>query len=189
MQNNNLIVVYKDELIVNELRKLVENHNRMKRSPGGDISITLWSEKAWKQGKKSEDTDSKVLFIGDIAGTKNLIPLLDIKFNNFGVKYGWAGNRAVLVADVKALKSMKDYTKFCEELQKELTVEEYRKNVPVEWLNEISENLETKLVFPSIYFYKFTKGFWENFEKIKRQQYLYGIDVFYKRDFEDFMEI
>ena len=189
MRNNTLIAVYKDELIVNELRKLVENNNRMKRSQGGNISITTQTEKAWLQDKY-EDTNSKVLFIGDIAGTENLIPVLDVKFNNYGVKYGWAGNRAVLVADAKELKSPKNYMKFCDELQKEISYEEYRKNVPLERFKSMEKPINTlEILVPFVWPLKGVQNILKDIEKVKRQQYLYGLNIFYKRDFENFMEI
>lgn len=196
IENNTLIVVCKDELIVNELHKLVYNYNRMQRDYGDNIgnriTITVWTEEEWLQEKKCGEIDSKVLLIGDITGTENLIPVLDVKFNNYGVKYGWAGNRAVLIADIKALKSTKDYIKFCAELQREITAEEYRENIPVERVKKMTKTSKMLIEIPIpvvglMGIYKNVKGVKEDIKKVKRQQYLYGIDVFYKRDFENFM--
>lgn len=55
----------------------------------------------WLDNKKAGNIQGKILFLGDIKGTDELIPVLDIKFDNYGVKYGFAGNQAVLFADTK----------------------------------------------------------------------------------------
>ena len=57
-----------------------------------------------------------MLLIGDIKGVDKLIPVLDIKFEDCGVKYGWAGNQAVIAIDPKALKKEEDYNAFLEKL-------------------------------------------------------------------------
>ena len=62
------------------------------------------------------ESGAKVLLIGDIKGVDKLIPVLDIKFEDCGVKYGWAGNQAVIAIDPKALKKEEDYNAFLEKL-------------------------------------------------------------------------
>lgn len=115
-----LIVVYKDEMLMNQLKKLVEAKDEAKDDADGvavgtidgSIKIVAWTEKVWNGQKKAGNIDSKVLFLGDIKGMDNLIPVLDIKFDKFGVKYGWAGNQAVLFIDPKVLKKKEDYLAF-----------------------------------------------------------------------------
>lgn len=122
-----LIVVYKDELLMNQLKKLVEaNDDKDGVTVGttdGTIKIVAWTEKVWNGQKKAGNIDSKVLFLGNIKGMDKLIPVLDIKFDEHGVKYGWAGNQAVLFIDPKALKKKEDYLAFVAKLN-ELPVPE-----------------------------------------------------------------
>lgn len=57
-----------------------------------------------------------MLFLGDVKGTDKLIPVVDVKFDEYGVKFGWTGNQAVLYTDLKAVSSKEDYRKFMKKL-------------------------------------------------------------------------
>ena len=75
-----LIVVYKDEMLMNQLKKLVETNDD---SESGDIvgttddsiNIVSWTEKVWLGNKKAGNIKDKVLFLGEIEGTDKLIPV------------------------------------------------------------------------------------------------------------------
>lgn len=116
-----LIVVYKDEMLMNQLKKLVETNDD---SESGDvvgttddsINIVSWTEKVWLGNKKAGNIKDKVLFLGDIKGTDKLIPVIDVVFDNCGVKFGWAGNQAILYSDIKALSDRTAYISFLEKL-------------------------------------------------------------------------
>ncbi len=111
-----LIVVYKDELLVNQLRKMVETRddteNEVVGTTDDSINIVSWDEKVWLANKKAGNLQGKILFIGDVKGTDKLTPIVDVKFNEFGVSYGWAGNQAVIFADTKVLTTREDYEAF-----------------------------------------------------------------------------
>lgn len=115
-----LIVVYKDELLMNQLKKMVETHDDDAQGINGtrddSISIVSWTEKVWLGNKKAGNIQGKILFLGDIKGTDKLIPVIDVKFDECGVKFGWAGNQAVVYADPKALTTRKDYDVFLKKL-------------------------------------------------------------------------
>lgn len=116
-----LIVVYKDEMFVNQLRKLVEtNDDASDGQPVGtrddSINIVAWTEKVWLENKKAGNIKDKVLFLGDIKGTDKLIPVVDVMFDDCGVKYGWAGNQAVLYADTKTVSDRESYLTFIKKL-------------------------------------------------------------------------
>lgn len=115
-----LIVVYKDEMLMNQLRKMVETHDDNGQDIIGtrddSINIVSWTEKVWMVNKKQGNLKDKILFLGDIKGTDKLIPVIDVKFDEFGVRFGWAGNQAVIYADTKVLTSRRDYDAFLEKL-------------------------------------------------------------------------
>ena len=115
-----LIVVYKDELLMNQLKKMVETHDDTDDSVVGtrddSINIVSWTEKVWMGNKKAGNISGKILFLGDVKGTDKLIPVIDVKFDDSGVKYGWAGNQAVLYVDPKALTNREGYDAFLEKL-------------------------------------------------------------------------
>ena len=117
-----LIVVCKDEMLVNQLRKLVEtkddtDEESVVGTRDGSVKIVAWTEKVWLDQKKAGNIDAKVLLLGDIKGVDKLIPVLDVRFDDCGVKYGWAGNQAVVAVDAKAVKSKEDYEAFLKKLE------------------------------------------------------------------------
>ena len=117
-----LIVVYKDEMLMNQLKKLVEtNDDSEDGAPVGttddSINIVSWTEKVWNGNKKAGNIKGKILFLGDIKGTDKLTPVVDIKFDKYGVKFGWAGNQAILFIDPSVLDSKELYQKFLDELK------------------------------------------------------------------------
>ena len=108
-----LIVVYKDELLMNQLKKMVETHDDKEEHVVGtkddSVSVVSWTEKVWLANKKAGNIQGKILFLGDIKGTDKLIPVIDVKFDKYGVKYGWAGNQAALFVEQKSLIDRKVY--------------------------------------------------------------------------------
>lgn len=119
-----LIVVYKDEMLLNQLKKMVESNDdvdieKAVGATGNPINIVAWSEKVWLGNKKAGNINSKVLFLGEISGSDKLIPVIDIKYDEYGVKFGWAGNQAILYAEPKELASNEKYLEFAHELVKE----------------------------------------------------------------------
>ena len=111
----NLIVVYKDELVFNLMRKLIQTNDDTKEKIIGtkdnSISLISYDKTAWKKVEK-ERLQNKTLYLGEMKEIKNLIPVLDIKFNRSGVKYGWAGTQAVLYADPSEIKTPEEYNDF-----------------------------------------------------------------------------
>ncbi len=113
-----LIVVYKDELLLNQLKKMVETDDDTEEGVVGTkddtINIVSWTEDVWLSNKKQGTTKGKILFLGNVKGTENLIPVIDVMFDKYGVKFGWAGDQAIVYADPNALISRKDYDVFLE---------------------------------------------------------------------------
>ena len=127
-----LIVVYKDELLMNQLKKMVETHgdndNEVVGTKDDSINIVSWTEKVGLGNRKAGNIQGKILFLGDIKGTDKLIPVLDVKFDDCGVKYGWAGNQAVVFADPKLLTDRKSYDEFLSKLS-DLPVPDFLKTM------------------------------------------------------------
>ena len=116
-----LIVVYKDEILANQIKKLIETKDDKDGAVTGtrdnSINVVTWTEKVWLANKKAGNITSKVLFLGDIKGVDSLIPVLDLKFEKHGVRYGWAGNQAVVYARPNEIKTIENYYTFHKELK------------------------------------------------------------------------
>lgn len=111
-----LIIVYKDEMLANQMKKLIETKDDADGSVIGtrdkSINVVAWTEKVWLANKKAGNITSKVLFLGDIKGVDALIPVIDVKFEKHGVRYGWAGNQAVIYVKPSEIKSIESYAEF-----------------------------------------------------------------------------
>ncbi len=115
-----LIIVYKDALLMNQLKKLIETSDdeegKVIGTKDDSIEIISWTEKVWMSHKKAGNIKGKILFLGEIKGNDDLIPVLDMELDEDGVKYGRAGDQAILWADPKALTNRESYDAFLEKL-------------------------------------------------------------------------
>lgn len=71
-ETKSLIVVYKNEMLLNELRKLIDTDDADEGVVGvRDVSVKIvsWNEKMWLGQKKNGTINNKVLFIGYIKNT------------------------------------------------------------------------------------------------------------------------
>ncbi len=153
-----LIVVYKDEMLMNQLKKLVETHDtvnsdRVSGTVREPFNIVAWTEKVWLGNKKAGNIKDKVLFLGDIKGTDKLIPVIDVVFDNYGVKYGWAGNQAILYSESKALNDREAYISFLNTIA-ELPIPEMIKkpqNIKIEAVHDKNEetDIQTEALIPA----------------------------------------
>lgn len=197
-ETQTLIVVCNDELLLNQLRKRVETNdddqriNQIVGTKDGTVAIVAWDEKMWLEQKKTGDISGKLLFIGKVKGTENLLPLIDIKFQKYGVKYGWSGNQAIIYADSKELKKKENYTKFLAELSGGVSEELTKKKKKVGW------NVRTVAKGAGFLFAPWLAGLaiggWllkdvhDDAVMVSRQQYIYGINHLYEHHLNEFLK-
>ncbi len=208
-----LIVVYKDELLANQIKKLVETNddngtNEVVGTRDNSIKIVSWNEKTWLSNKRAGNIDSKVLFIGNIKGVDKLIPVIDVKFYKYGVKYGWAGKQAVIYIDDKELSDTESYSEFLKAIE-DLPIPDSIKNAnepldtkimdkafnKVKVANKIKNEKLSKFFNKSVEFaekasndvaYK-THEVFKDTPMVKKQMLFYGILNLYNNDLETFM--
>ena len=192
-----LIVVCQDEILTNQLRKLVETSDdvdgKVVGTRDGSVKIVAWTEKVWLDQKKAGNIDSKVLFIDNIKDTDKLRPILDIKFNECGVQYGWAGNQAAIFVDPDALKNESAYNEFVEKLNA-LPVPEVIKNKQTTTSDTRKKfglaGIGTFLLGPigTVGAYLLASKF-EDKKAVKNQMFFYGIINLYNNHLEEFMQL
>lgn len=200
MEPKTLIVVYKDELLANQLKKLIEtkddtNENSVVGTKDGSVQIVAWTEKVWLEQKKTGNITAKVLFLGDIKGTDKLLPVIDVKFDQYGVRYGWAGNQAILVANPKTMKTRDDYASFIAdlgELPAPASIKEAIKateNHKITVKNEEGK-LDVKGMFVAIgaNMADTAKDTFSNKKALMQQMLIYGVINLYNNDLEAFIQ-
>jgi len=201
-----LLVVYKekDEMILNQLKKLVDtkddgDEGAIVGTEDGTVKIVSWDEKLWLQNKKAGNTGDladKILFIGDIKGTEKLAPVVSVKFDKFGVSYGFAGNQALLMIDTKKLSKREDYEAFLAELTEttDLAIgKQDKKNKPGEkkqWLKlgVVATLTAAVPVLGGIASGVIYKDLFDDAKLVRSQMLIYGITKLYINDLDDFMK-
>ena len=117
-----LIVVYKDEMAMNQFKKIVENKKLDCDTQIDDIpesiNIVSWDQKTWLANKTAGNIKDKVLFLGDIKGADELLPVIDVLYSENGIKFGNAGSQAILYADLNYMSDEAKYNEFLDELLK-----------------------------------------------------------------------
>ena len=116
-EKKKLVVVYeeKDELAFNLLKKLIETddddkeNNVIVGSEDGTITVIGWTEKVYLDNKKKGNISNKIIFLDDVKGVGNIAPIMDKKFDKFGISYGFAGNQAVISINERQIGDAQTY--------------------------------------------------------------------------------
>ncbi len=185
-----LIVVYKDELLVNLLKKLIETDDDVDEEnivgvKDGSVRIVSWTEKVWLDQKKAGNINNKILILGKVKGWDKLVPILDVKFEKFGIKYGWAGNQALLISEAGLLDDKNEYNLFLDELNKYNIPQSIKSDKVV-----IVEEPTKDTVFSKVGGFlkkKIVEPISPEKKKILKQQYFFGIQKLYENDLEEFI--
>lgn len=200
-----LLVVYKekDEMILNQLKKLVDTKDDIDGAQvgteDGTVSIISWDEKLWLQNKKAGNTGDladKILFIGDIKGTEKLSPVIDVKFEKHGVTYGFAGNQALLTVNPKVLSARNNYVAFLDELGTvtDLAIAKQDKKMKPgekkQWakVGAVAALMAVNPLIASIASGTIYKDLFGDAKLVKNQMLIYGITQLYLNDLDAFMK-
>lgn len=116
MQEQRIIIIAPNSYEKEYAEKL---HRRVNAS---GYTVFLWEEDSYKERKSEITDDDKLIFFGKArkieknARTKNV----RIKFDKFGMRYGWAGNICSLyVYDTTLLKkNWDDFVDYCQEMRR-----------------------------------------------------------------------
>lgn len=79
----------------------------------GTVHAVMLSEKAYNDTKNTITSDEYMIFIGSNKTTKSIIKNMDVKYDKFGMTYGWLGKRAVLYVH-SPIRKRETYDKFLE---------------------------------------------------------------------------
>jgi hypothetical protein len=116
-----------------------------------------------------------------------------VKFDDCGVKYGWAGNQAVISIDAKAIRGKEDYNLFLEKLRALPVPEAIKKSKtkqdsPVKAGILVGAALLSWLTLLGAGAAILVKDVYTDKIMTKRQMLFYGIVNLYNKDLEIFMQ-
>ena len=156
----------------------------------GEIDAVVWEEKHYISNKPTINIDNYVLFIGKNNSSKKEIKTMVVKYNKFGMQFGWRGKHGMLIVNDSEDKSEND--EFKEYLQSKLGEDKFEK-CELNGGKEISVN-EKILVATSILGVPLALGaasILKNKEQKyveKNKKYNFLITIFFKEGLSKFME-
>ena len=107
-----LLLVYKDEFVVEYFRKVIEAMNQELDEESTPIDFIALSEKSWDLKKKTPPLDCKVVFVGAIKDMDALMCFIDTRYERWGIKYGFNPRYACILADTVFVKDKARYDAF-----------------------------------------------------------------------------
>ena len=182
----NLAFVTKDELLYQQLKKLVETEDDEDEevligTKDGTVRMIRWEEQKWVYRNKTDTVDTKVIVIGDCKDADVGAELMKVVFDQYGIRYGWNGNCAYIQADVRKVRMKGVYDAFLEELRAMPAPEVIKedKKLRLNWKTGLKTALATPLMAKDLY---------DDTYAVKRQMYFFGVIHFYYHALEAFLE-
>lgn len=179
-----LIIVCKNKMLSTEMSKLINleddlDDETIVGTKDGTVHTIIWNESAWEAFRDKLTSNDRVLIIGKI---KNTTPLTSeqIRFEKFGVKYGWNNNIAMIESDPGVLSRKNDYNEFISALNALQISEDLKKKKKWEFDWIAAGKL---VVFPPLLIGDMLR---EDTE-IRKQQLAFGLCNLYMRDLVDFL--
>lgn len=157
-------------------------------SKDGSVEATVWEEKEYIANEPKLSSNTNIVFIGDSKSANTFIPNLVYRFDKYGVRLGWRGNRAVIYVEGRMLKKDEydNFITYCKGKQKEL-----KEKAKVNAINSAHPLVKwTALFVPYVYpaaIYALVFGSVAD-RKIKQQQYEFGVHNFYMEHLAAFLE-
>ncbi len=160
-------------------------------SKGSPFRIIPLTAEQWQFQRNSFKDSDKVLFIGNIAPVLPLQQKMPLKYDQFGIRYGWLGNRAALICDRSGVKDRDVYHRFLNQFRKETAFTDELKESKDKDILDILAMVAFAFIVPFGILAvggKLLKDYFENEGHVKKQQYIFGIFHFYKYHLKEFME-
>lgn len=181
-----LFIVCKNKLLSTEMNKLIESEDDLDDgtivgTKDGAVHTIIWNESAWEAFHDKLTSEDRVLIIGKIKNTRPLTSE-QIRFEKFGVKYGWHNNIATIEADPKALHTENNYREFLSVIDSLQIPEKLKKSVKfkLDWLAVGKLAIFPPLLLGDI----FREG-----TEVKKQQLLFGLYSLYLQDLDVFLDM
>lgn len=152
----------------------------------GYVTAAIYTPKNYKDTLPKITSNTHILFIGSFKEAKEQRKNIDLKFNKYGMCYGWLGKRAIMYVEDTMLKK-KDYDSFIsfsKNYQKEFD------KVTVNFFNLIPGNIKLSEVFLQVVYpvsYELI-SLRKAYKKIKDQQYRCLTMALYLDGLQKFLE-
>ena len=107
----------KTEQYANYLRQLISTNDdkdgEVVGIADGTVEVAVWLEKEYLDNRAKVSSNEHILFIGDNKTSKSESSSMVVKFEKFGMQYGWLGKRAMMKVNNEMLEP-ESYDEFIE---------------------------------------------------------------------------
>lgn len=140
LEKTRLIIVCdeKTKEYANYLRQLIsvndDKDGEVVGTDDGMLEAAVWLDKEYLANSATISSCENVIFIGTNKASKSEISSMKVKFNMFGMKYGWLGKRAMMQVDDAMLNETdyNDFITFCGMYEKEFERIAYKSSKKIE---------------------------------------------------------
>lgn len=137
-QNTTELIIVCDEKTVgyaNYLRQLVSTNDDEEEVVGtkdGAIEVVVWLEKDYLANRATITSNQHILFIGENQASKNEISSMNLKFDKYGMKYGWLGKRGMMLVSevISQPETYNEFIELCRNYKTEFELIEFKKSLP-----------------------------------------------------------
>ena len=137
-QNTTKLIIVCDEKTVgyaNYLRQLVSTNDDEEEVVGtkdGAIEVVVWLEKDYLANRATITSNQHILFIGENQASKNEISSMNLKFDKYGMKYGWLGKRGMMLVSevISQPETYNEFIELCRNYKTEFELIEFKKSLP-----------------------------------------------------------
>lgn len=119
-----LFVIFKDGAVASMLRRSIELNDDLPSGEiigvkDGSVEVVMCSEEMWNKRSKTSDGVDRLLFIGTSKALNTMLPSIAVKFDQYGISYGWNDHVGLLSVDDSLIKDNNLYNDFCETFSQE----------------------------------------------------------------------
>lgn len=187
-----LFVVAKipDAGLANEILHLIREDEKKKADLEGHFQVVTMNEEQWQLNQSAFLKDGRILFLGPVLRNGLFPNPLPVKFEKYGICYGWEGPYAFLMADRDALKDEKVYGEFLKEMKELCTGDDLTRGPKRLDILQMLGMLCVALLVPFgsvLVGGKLLADWYMNDNYTEKQQYLYGILHLYQYHLKEFM--
>lgn len=179
-----------DSGLANEILHLIREDEKKKADVEGHFQVVTMNAEQWQLNQSAFLSDGRVLFLGPVL-RKDLFPNpLPVKFEKYGICYGWNGPCAYLMADQGGLKEEKVYNEFLKEMKRLCTRDDFTHGPRRLDILQMLGMLCVALLVPFgsvLVGGKLLADWYSNDNYVEKQQYLYGILHLYQYHLKEFM--
>lgn len=140
----------KTEKYANYIRQLISTNDDKEGTivgvADGSVDVTVWLDKEYLANKGTISSNEHILFIGDNKVSNSESSSMIVKYEKYGMKYGWLGKRAMMKVDNELLspESYDEFIEYCLGYQADFDKIVMKRPKPQKIQNKTTDSIEVQ---------------------------------------------